>query len=538
MQATAESDTAITVTLEQPVQGVLRCRANRLSGSSRTAARVRDDIAEQGARRLGTLAILTAISVVAAVTLKMLLQPELAAAYQTSLFRLSALFLVLASVGLAALQRSRSVHPQSMLDLGLAFEIAGAFALATMENAQEWDGPVRGSTFVSAWIVVAMFVIPNVPWKSCAAALISAAMVPSAHLFAAHVIGYPPMPWHRLAVYSLSPFFVAAWTPFISTRLHEMQQELSLTHDLGSYRLETLLGRGGMGEVWRASHKLLRRDAAVKLVIPDLVSRMGPSQRQHLRQRFEQEAQAIATLQSPHTVSLYDFGASDEGSLYYVMELLDGVDAETLVEQYGSQPAGRVVSLLRQVCESLEEAHDLGMVHRDIKPSNVFVCRLGKRADFVKVLDFGLVKALETPGQPRLTMYGETSGTPAFMAPEQVRSETDIDGRADIYGLGCVAYNLLTGTLVFDASTSMSMAVAHLEQQPEPPSRRTEVPVPASLERIVMTCLEKKPEHRPQSAAELAALLDECTDITPWTRADADRWWSLHRPERSIGKAD
>jgi serine/threonine-protein kinase len=178
------------------------------------------------------------------------------------------------------------------------------------------------------------------------------------------------------------------------------------------------------------------------------------------------------------------------------------------------------------------------MVHRDVKPSNVFVCRLGKRADFVKVLDFGLVKALEANAQPRLTVYGETSGTPAFMAPEQVHSEPDIDGRADIYGLGCVAYYLLTGTLVFDASTAMSMAIAHVEQQPEAPSRRTEVRIPASLERIVMACLEKKPEDRPQSATELAGLLDQCTDIAPWTRADADRWWSLHRPERNIGKVE
>jgi serine/threonine-protein kinase len=526
------------MTLEQPVRGVLRCQANRLSGSSRTKARVRDDVAEQGARRLGTLAILTAVSTVVASVLKMLLQPEMAAAHASPTFRLCALFLALASIGLAVLQRSGSVRPQILLDLGLAFGIGGAFALAVMESAVAWpDAPIRGSTFVSAWIALCVLVIPNVPWKSCAAAFISAAMVPAAHLFAAHVAGYTAMPWNRLASYSLGPLFVAAWTPFISTRLHQMQKELSLTQDLGSYRLDTLLGRGGMGEVWRASHRLLRRDAAVKLVIPELVTKMGPSQREHLRQRFEQEAQAIATLRSPHTVSLYDFGVSDEGSLYYVMELLDGMDAETLVDQYGAQPAARVVSLLRQVCESLEEAHDLGMVHRDIKPSNVYVCRLGKRADFVKVLDFGLVKALETPGQPRLTAYGETSGTPAFMAPEQVRSEANIDGRADIYGLGCVAYFLLTGTLVFDAPSSMSMAVAHLEQQPEAPSRRTEVPIPASLERIVMACLEKKPDDRPQSAAALADLLDQCTDITPWTRADADRWWSLHRPERSVGKA-
>src|SRR5262249_9097092 len=264
-----------------------------------------------------------------------------------------------------------------------------------------------------------------------------------------------------------------------------------------------------------ARHRLLRREAAVKLVIPELLSRMAWSERQHIQRRFELEAQAIAVLRSPHTVSLYDFGVSDDGSMYYVMELLDGMDAESLVAQYGPQPAARGISPLRQACESLEEAHDLGMVHRDVKPSNVFIARMGKRTDFVKLLDFGLVKALQSPEQMRLTMQGETSGTPAFMAPEQVRSESDVDARTDIYGLGCVAYYLLTGTLLFDAPTAMSMAIAQLEHQPEPPSRRAEVAVPASLERVVMACLQKKPENRPQSEAELPSVLYTCADVPP-----------------------
>jgi serine/threonine protein kinase len=423
------------------------------------------------------------------------------------------------------------VRPQVLLDLGLLFEVAGAFAIAAMENAIAWgDSPVRGSTFVAAWIALCALVIPNSPWKSGAAAFFSAAMAPFAHLIAAHVVVYPLMPWNRLASYSLSPLFVAAWIPFISTRLQRMQEELSRTQDFGSYRLEERLGAGGMGEVWRATHRLLRRDAAVKLVIPDLLSRIGPGERRHMQQRFEQEAQSIAALRSPHTVSLYDFGVSDEGSMYYVMELLDGIDAEQLVTRYGPQPAARVVSLIRQACESLEEAHDLGMVHRDVKPSNVFVCRLGKQTDFVKLLDFGLVKALQSPEETRLTMQGEVSGTPAFMAPEQVRSEPDIDARADVYGLGCVAYYLLTGTLVFAGPTPMAMAIAQLERDPEPPSQRTELYIPESLERVVMACLEKKPEDRPQSAAAVAELLDACTGIPAWTRADAARWWSLHRP--------
>jgi hypothetical protein len=209
-----------------PVGRILRCQDNRpASGGQSTKARVDDDVAEQGARRLGTLAVLTAVSVVGASIVKDLLQPELAAAHETPLFRLNALFLVLASVGLAALERSGSVRPQTLLDLGLVFEIAGAFTLAAMENViPRPHDPIQGSTFVSAWIAVCALVIPNTPWKSGAAAFVSAAMVPGAHLFAAHIVGYAPFPWNRLASYSLGPLFVAGWIPFISTRLHEMQK--------------------------------------------------------------------------------------------------------------------------------------------------------------------------------------------------------------------------------------------------------------------------------------------------------------------------
>jgi serine/threonine-protein kinase len=211
------------------------------------------------------------------------------------------------------------------------------------------------------------------------------------------------------------------------------------------------------------------------------------------------------------------------------MEYLHGLDAQTLVDQYGLQPAGRVIWFLRQACESLEEAHDAGLVHRDIKASNLFICRLGKRADFVKVLDFGLVKDLAGATQTGLTRSG-TAGTPAFMAPEQARGE-EVDARTDIYALGCLAYFLLTGTVLFNKPNAMSMAMAHLTERPEPPSQRSEVPIAQSLERVVMACLEKNREDRPRSVTELRAMLDACTDVAPWNAADANQWWALHRPE-------
>jgi hypothetical protein len=536
---TAETPSNTSSGLPPPEGRVLQCSGNRpQSGGPRTKARLDDDVAENAARRLGTLAILTAVTVVGTTVLQRALQPELAAAHESLLFRLSALFLLLSSIGLAALERFKLVRPQVLLDVGLVFEVAGAFAIGMMENSAAWpDSPVRASTGVAAWIAICVLIISNRPWKSFIAAAVSAIMVPAAHLLCAQILGYPALPWNRLASYALGPLFVAGWTPFISTRIFQMQKDLSRTTDLGSYHLETLLGKGGMGEVWRARHRLLRRDAAVKLVRPDLLSSAGGSELRHIRHRFELEAQAIASLRSPHTVALYDFGMSDDGSLYYAMELLDGLDTETLVSRYGPQPPGRVISLIRQACHSLDEAHDLGMVHRDVKPTNLFICRLGKQVDFVKLLDFGLVKAMLEPGQSQLTMRGETSGTPAFMAPEQVRGEPDIDARADIYGLGCVAYFLLTGALVFDEPSAMATALAHVERAPAPPSQRSELPIPPSLERVIMACLEKKREQRPQSAAELASLLERCADVPCWTPADAKEWWDLHHPAQARGAA-
>ena len=516
----------------QPAQdgGILRCGPQSVPGV-RTQARIAGNVAEEAARRIGTVAILTAVTTVGMAVLQNVLQPEMAAAQQTPLYRLSALSLVLAAVAVAALQRSELVNPQRLLDLGLVLEIVGSLAISLMENSMPWaDSGVRGTTTVAAWIAICVVVIPNRPWKSILAAFTSAAIVPLAHLLAAHTLGYPPLAWNRLAASALGPFFVAAWTPFISTRIRRMQEDLSRTQDLGSYHLEKRIGQGGMGEVWLARHRFLCRDAAVKIVLPRLLQGIsGPALRQTQR-RFEVEAQAIASLRSPHTVAIYDFGLAENGSLYYAMEFLEGLDAETLINSYGALPAGRVISFLKQACESLEEAHEEGLVHRDVKASNLFICRLGKRTDFVKLLDFGLVKTLPGSAQTAFTTDNNTSGTPAFMSPEQVRGD-QVDARADIYGLGCVAYFLLTGSVVFKKSSPMATALAQATEQPEPPSTRSELPIAPSLERVVMACLEKNREARPQSAAELREMLEACTDVPPWTHADANQWWLLHRPQ-------
>lgn len=292
------------------------------------------------------------------------------------------------------------------------------------------------------------------------------------------------------------------------------------------------LGSGGMGEVWRAEHHLLARPAAIKLVRPDALGTFDVERHQQVQQRFGREAQATAMMRSPHTIELYDFGLANDGTFYYVMELLDGFDLETLVQRFGPQPAGRAIGLLTQVCHSLGEAHAEGLIHRDVKPANVFACRYGREVDFVKVLDFGMVKWQRTGGEAELQLTGAHTvwGTPGFMAPEQVYGDQPIDGRTDVYAVGCLAYWLLTGQLVFTGRTSMEIMMQHVQGVPVPPSARTELAVPAALDQIVLACLAKDPEQRPASADTLAAALASIETGAAWSMPIAREWWNQHHP--------
>jgi serine/threonine protein kinase len=307
--------------------------------------------------------------------------------------------------------------------------------------------------------------------------------------------------------------------------------------ELGSYRLVERLGHGGMGEVWRAEHRLLVRHAAIKLIHPEALAstRYSPVE---LRERFRREAQTLATLRSRHTIELFDYGVAADGTFFFVMELLDGMDLDTLVSRHGPQPAARVIHLLVQACSSLAEAHHAGLVHRDVKPANMFLCRAADEVDVVKVLDFGLVQAAtlssdlpalgaSASGDPRLTGAGRHLGTPAFMAPEQVRAE-QIDGRADLYSLACVAIWLLTGRMPFEADTAIGVMSAHLYSAP--PELVPLVPgyLPGDLELILKRCLQKAPQDRPPDAAALAAALRAITIPAEqaWTAARAQTWWA------------
>ena len=314
--------------------------------------------------------------------------------------------------------------------------------------------------------------------------------------------------------------------------VYGLGREVAAARELGSYRLVERLGQGGMGEVWRAQHRMLARSAAIKLIRSSVTSDARPGVSEDARRRFEREAQVIARLRSPHTVELFDFGIAADGAFYYVMELLDGLDVDTLVRRFGVVPADRVIYLLRQVCHSLSEAESCRLVHRDIKPANIFVCRYGEDCDFVKVLDFGIAKAAGVSGDTEiaLTQGNVVHGTPAFIAPEQALGGSELDGRADIYATGCVAYWLLTGQFVFTAETPMGLLLHHAHTPPTPPSARTEQPIPTALDRLVLSCLAKDPAERPQSARELSQRLADVEGANNWTEERARDWWGKHQP--------
>jgi serine/threonine-protein kinase len=311
----------------------------------------------------------------------------------------------------------------------------------------------------------------------------------------------------------------------ISHVVTSLGQQVAKAREMGSYQLGELLGRGGMGEVYKATHRMLARPAAIKLIRPEMVATGDPAGAQLAVQRFRREAEVAASLRSPNTVELYDFGVTDDGTLYFVMELLEGMDLESLVHAHGPVAASRVIHIVRQTCASLEEAHERGLMHRDIKPANIHLGRLGLVYDFVKVLDFGLVKPIadKSIGQTLATQAGLIIGTPGYMAPEMAFGEK-VDGRADLYALGCVAYYLLTGQQVFDGATAMQIMSKHLQAAPVPPSERGAFTIPAGLDALVLSCLAKKPEERPQSVAELDRRLS-AIDVEPWTDLQAKEWW-------------
>jgi hypothetical protein len=439
------------------------------------------------------------------------------------------------------LTKVRRVHTARLIDLGLGFEVVLCLLISLSNPLSRFEavGSLPTLTWVTPLIIFFPMIVPCPPRRTLVTAIVAAAMRPLGLLLLATLERIPVHVGDYLSA-SFSPVLAIVIAYFGSRAIYQLGMDVVRARRMGSYELESPLGRGGMGEVWRARHRLLARPAAIKLIRPEFLGGDGEREGHVLRQRFEREARSTAALRSPHTIELFDYGVADDGTFFYVMELLEGLDAHALVTRHGPVPWPRAVYLLRQVCHSLAEAHEAGLVHRDIKPANVFICRYGRDLDFVKVLDLGLVKG--APGMPGeeelLTVQGDVSGTPAFMAPEQAMGKSDSDARADLYSVGCLAYWLLTGELVFTGETALEILVHHAKTPPVPPSRRTELPIPGALEELVLSCLEKEPGRRPQSAALVSDRLGASEAGDRWTQEHARRWWEAHRPGEPTAAQD
>ena len=315
-----------------------------------------------------------------------------------------------------------------------------------------------------------------------------------------------------------------ALTTAASRVIYGLRREARKARQLGQYTLLHKIGEGGMGAVYRASHAMLRRPTAVKLLPPEKAGETALV-------RFEKEVQLTASLTHPNTVTIFDYGRTPDGVFYYAMELLDGPTLGDVVAMDGPQPAGRVVRILAQAAGALAEAHGVGLIHRDIKPANIMLVEQGGVPDVVKVVDFGLVKELSRDTTASLTNADAITGTPQYMAPEAILSPDEVDARSDLYALGAVAFFLLTGEHLFAGATAVEVCSHHLHTPPDRPSERLGEPLPPSLEDLVLRCLAKKPEERPGSAAALRQALLACDGVAPWEEEHARAWWQAHGAE-------
>ena len=304
--------------------------------------------------------------------------------------------------------------------------------------------------------------------------------------------------------------------------IYGLRERVKEAMRLGQYTLGEKLGSGGMGEVYKASHALLKRPAAVKLLPPQKLGE--PTLR-----RFEREVQLTSQLTHPNTISIFDYGHTASGIFYYAMEYLDGIDLDRLVRTFGPLPPARVAHVLRQVCGALAEAHEMGLIHRDVKPANVILCRRGGLFDVAKVVDFGLVKDLAGDDPVELTGANTIAGTPLYLSPEAITGGDRLGPQSDLYALGAVGFFLVTGQAPFQGSL-IEVCGHHLHTPAPRPSERLGRGVPAALEDVLLRCLEKDPKRRPGSAEELSAAL-EAAEVGEWSQDDAKRWWRDHGPD-------
>jgi serine/threonine-protein kinase len=445
-----------------------------------------------------------------------------------------------ATIVLLTYRKSLSLNQLRWLELGIFGSAAGFLVWAKytgLKLAVLAGDPVAAmaviqatTTYFFALLAFYGMFIPNT-WRRAAAVVIPMGLMAplAAFAFKLSVDGLPN--YEILCEQVATPMtlsanmltlLIGACTAIYGTHIiHHLRRDVQRAKQFGQYKLKRLLGAGGMGEVYLAEHMLLKRPCAVKLIHPD---KAGDPR---VLARFEKEVRATAKLSHPNTIEIFDYGHTDDGQFYYVMEYLPGMSLSELVRRHGPLPAGRVVHMIRQVASAIREAHRLKLLHRDIKPANIFVAQRGGMDDVAKLLDFGLVRPMHRDGDPQSPCDVETpsiTGSPLYMSPEQGPTGRLPDARSDLYSLGAVAYYLITGAPPFQADGVMRLLAAHATEAVVPPSRRAK-DVPADLERVVLKCLAKRPEDRFQDAGELIHALDACEAAGTWTEDMATEWW-------------
>jgi len=438
-----------------------------------------------------------------------------------SIAQLATIFVALA--GWAVVRaRKWSIDFLDGADVVTTLAICWGWDFMATRDLPVWRPELTGALAVSYTLVTRTALVPSTTWRTAAIGTASFfPLVPATYAMYSSASVASVVDAEKAL--SLGPaVYVAIWaalgvtcTSTISYVIYGLRLEVRKAMRLGQYLLEKKIGEGGMGVVYRASHAMLRRPTAIKL----LTGTTG-----HAVERFEREVQLTARLTHPNTIAVFDYGRTPDGVFYYAMEYLEGITLDDLVQDHGPQPPARVVHLLVQICGALEEAHAAGLVHRDIKPANVMLTERGGQKDIVKVLDFGLVKEQVAATKLTTSSLNAVLGTPHFMAPEAILDPQSVDARTDLYALGATAYFLLTGERVFDGTNLVEICSAHLHQSPVAPSERRAY-IPRALEHVVLSCLAKKPEERPRSAYELAEKLSAC-GLPAWTREDARAWWS------------
>jgi serine/threonine-protein kinase len=412
-----------------------------------------------------------------------------------------------------------SVRALYGLDVIYAIGIGGSFAVSVLLAKDLRPASYAALMYAAFTVFMRAIVVPSSGRRTAiVSALVFVPLWIAGVILAIETIQEVPSPAFVVGglVLGIVPILLATVGSDI---IYGLRRQVFQAMQLGQYTLESKIGEGGNGAVYRAHHALLRRPTAIKLLLPD---RVGADN----LDRFEREVQHMSQLTHPNTVAVFDYGRSPDGVFYYAMEYLGGIDLEHLVERFGPQPSGRVVHILLQVCGALHEAHAAKLIHRDIKPANIILCERGTVLDVAKVVDFGLVKEItrDTGTSTQVVL-----GTPAYVAPEAVTDPDHITHAVDLYALGAVGYFLITGRRLFEGKTAVDVCIQHVTQPPRRPSEVAAIAIAPELELVLMTCLAKRPAERYASAAQLAEALEALPPATDWTKADASAWWERFR---------